>query len=64
MELMVIKNFSNAKGSFNFGDIIKCTPEEAKLLKEQRLVKEYREIIVAIDEEIINELGSLFMAIY
>lgn len=44
MELMVIKNFSNAKGSFKFGDIIKCTPEEAKLLKEQRLVKEYTKV--------------------
>ena len=34
------------------------------IITNQRLVKEYREIIVAIDEEIINELGSLFMAIY
>lgn len=44
MKYMVVKNFSNAKGTFNFGDIIKCTPEEAKLLKEQRLIKEYKEI--------------------
>lgn len=34
------------------------------IITNQRLVKEYREIIVAIDEEIINELGKLFMAIY
>lgn len=34
------------------------------IITNQRLVKEYREIIVAIDEEIIYELGSLFMAIY
>lgn len=34
------------------------------IITNQRLVKEFREIIVAIDEEIINELGSLFMAIY
>lgn len=44
MKYMVVKNFSNAKGTFNFGDIIKCTPEEAKLLKEQRLIKDYKEI--------------------
>lgn len=34
------------------------------IITNQRLVKEYREIIVAIDEEIIREIGSLFMAIY
>ena len=34
------------------------------IITNQRLVKEYREIIVAIDEEIIKELNSLFMGIY
>ena len=34
------------------------------IITNQRLVKEYREIIVAIDEDIINEVGKLFMAIY
>lgn len=34
------------------------------IITNQRLVKEFRENIVAIDEEIIFELGSLFMAIY
>ena len=34
------------------------------IITNQRLVKEYREIIVAIDEEIINELSSLFMGLY
>lgn len=34
------------------------------IITNQRLVKEFREIIVAIDEEIIYELGKLFMAIY
>lgn len=34
------------------------------IITNQRLVKEFREIIVAIDEEIIRELGQLFMAIY
>lgn len=34
------------------------------IITNQRLVKEYREIIVAIDEEIIKELNSLFMCIF
>lgn len=34
------------------------------IITNQRLVKEYREIIVAIDEEIINELNCLFMGLY
>lgn len=34
------------------------------IITNQRLVKEFREIIVAIDEEIIQELNSLFMGIY
>ena len=34
------------------------------IITNQRLVKEYREIIVAIDEEIINELNILFMGLY
>ena len=34
------------------------------IITNQRLVKEYREIIVAIDEEIINELNCLFMGVY
>ena len=34
------------------------------IITNQRLVKEYREIIIAVDEEIINELNSLFMGIY
>lgn len=34
------------------------------IITNQRLVKEYREIIVAIDREIIEELNSLFMGIY
>lgn len=34
------------------------------IITNQRLVKEYREIIVAIDEEIIKELNCLFMGIY
>ena len=34
------------------------------IITNQRLVKEYREIIVAIDEEIINELNCLFIGLY
>lgn len=34
------------------------------IITNQRLVKEYREIIVAIDEEIIKELNKLFMGLY
>lgn len=34
------------------------------IITNQRLVKEFREIIVAIDEEIIYELNDLFMIIY
>lgn len=34
------------------------------IITNQRLVKEYREIIIAIDEEIINELNKLFMGLY
>lgn len=34
------------------------------IITNQRLVKEFREIIVAIDEEIINELSKLFMGLY
>lgn len=34
------------------------------IITNQRLIKEFREIIVAVDEDIINELNSLFMGIY
>ena len=34
------------------------------IITNQRLVKEYREIVVAIYEDIINELNSLFMGLY
>ena len=38
--------------------------DNGAIITNQRLVKEYREIIVAIDEEIINELNILFMGLY
>lgn len=59
---------SNIQDETNANTIEKFTRHEegdnGVIITNQRLVKEYREIIVAIDEEIINELGKLFMAIY
>lgn len=61
-----IKDETNANSSSN--TIEKFTRHEegdnGVIITNQRLIKEYREIIVAIDEEIIKELSSLFMAIY
>lgn len=61
-----IQDETNAQSSSN--TIEKFTRHEegdnGVIITNQRLVKEYREIIVAIDEEIINELSKLFMAIY
>lgn len=61
-----IEDETNAESSSN--TIEKFTRHEegdnGVIITNQRLVKEFREIIVAIDEEIINELGKLFMAIY
>ena len=34
------------------------------IITNQRLIKEFREIIVAVDEEIIKELNYLFMGLY
>ena len=61
-----VSDETNANSSSN--TIEKFTRHEegdnGVIITNQRLVKEFREIIVAIDEEIINELGKLFMAIY
>lgn len=38
--------------------------DNGAIITNQRLVKEFREIIVAIDEEIIKELNTLFMGLY
>ncbi|MBO7715882.1 MAG: hypothetical protein J6S85_20125 [Methanobrevibacter sp.] len=63
-----INDTTNTSNSGNSKTIEKFTRHEegdnGVIITNQRLVKEYREIIVAIDEEIIYELGSLFMAIY
>ena len=61
-----IQDRTNAESSSN--TIEKFTRHEegdnGVIITNQRLVKEFREIIVAIDEEIINELSKLFMGIY
>lgn len=63
-----ITDNTNTTSTGNSNTIEKFTRHEegdnGVIITNQRLVKEYREIIVAIDEEIINELGQLFMAIY
>lgn len=60
------QNSSNGKS--NSKTIEKFTRHEegdnGVIITNQRLVKEYREIIVAIDEQIINELNELFMCVY
>lgn len=38
--------------------------DNGAIITNQRLVKEFREIIVSIDEEIILELNTLFMGLY
>lgn len=38
--------------------------DNGAIITNQRLVKEFREIIVSIDEEIIRELNTLFMGLY
>lgn len=59
---------TNVQNSGNSNTVEKFTRHEegdnGVIITNQRLVKEYREIIVAIDEEIINELSVLFMGIY
>lgn len=61
-----IQDETNAESSSN--TIERFTRHEegdnGVIITNQRLVKEFREIIVAIDEEIINELSKLFMGIY
>ena len=63
-----IEDETNTSSSASSNTIEKFTRHEegdnGVIITNQRLVKEYREIIVAIDEEIIQELNSLFMGIY
>lgn len=59
---------TNTENSANSKTLEKFTRHEegdnGVIITNQRLVKEFREIIVAIDKEIIEELNSLFMGIY
>lgn len=63
-----IKDSTTTETSGNNSTIEKFTRHEegdnGVIITNQRLVKEYREIIVAIDEEIILELNKLFMGLY
>lgn len=63
-----IEDRTTSQNSGNTNTIEKFTRHEegdnGVIITNQRLVKEFREIIVAIDEEIINELSSLFMGLY
>ena len=60
-----INDYTNT--SANSNTVEKYTRHEegdnGVIITNQRLVKEFREIIVAIDEEIIKELNKLFMRI-
>ena len=59
---------NSSKATENSNTVEKFTRHEegdnGVIITNQRLIKEYREIIVAVDEEIINELNSLFMGLY
>ena len=63
-----IQDSTTTQYSGNSNTIEKFTRHEegdnGVIITNQRLVKEFREIIVAIDEEIIYELSSLFMGLY
>ena len=63
-----ISDLTNSQNTGNSNTIERFTRHEegdnGVIITNQRLVKEYREIIVAIDEEIINELNSLFIGLY
>lgn len=63
-----IQDSTTTETSGNNSTIEKFTRHEegdnGVIITNQRLIKEYREIIVAIDEEIILELNKLFMGLY
>lgn len=63
-----IQDSTTTETSGNNSTIEKFTRHEegdnGVIITNQRLVKEYREIIVAVDEEIILELNKLFMGLY
>lgn len=61
-----INDNTNASSSSNTKETFTRHEEgdNGVIITNQRLVKEYREIIVAIDEEIIDELSKLFFGLY
>ena len=62
----ITQNQGTSNGSSNQKEIFTRHEEgdNGVIITNQRLVKEYREIISAVDEDIINELNKLFMGLY
>lgn len=60
------ENQGTSNGSSNQKEIFTRHEEgdNGVIITNQRLVKEYREIISAVDEDIIKELNKLFMGLY
>ena len=44
--------------------LMKWNGDNGVIVTNQYLIREFREIIIAVDEEIINELNTLFMGLY
>ena len=62
----ITENQGISNGSSNQKEIFTRHEEgdNGVIITNQRLVKEYREIISAVDEDIIKELNKLFMGLY
>ena len=62
----ITENQGTSNGSSNQKEIFTRHEEgdNGVIITNQRLVKEYREIISAVDEDIIKELNKLFMGLY
>ena len=62
----ITQNQGTSNGSSNQKEIFTRHEEgdNGVIITNQRLVKEYREIISAVDEDIIKELNKLFMGLY
>ena len=62
----ITENQGSSNGSSNQKEIFTRHEEgdNGVIITNQRLVKEYREIISAVNEDIIKELNKLFMGLY
>lgn len=60
------QNSTSSNGTSNQKEVFTRHEEgdNGVIITNQRLVKEYREIISAVDEDIIKELNKLFMGLY